>query len=225
MSSSSSATEAKSEAKHVCGYFGKRVTITCDEKTVYDGYYEDDIDEELTFDGKGKILVVDEYASSGEEVRETKILCEYEGDIKDDLPHGKGKWKRENTQYEGDFENGMKHGKGTIKFPQYQYEGDFTNNKIEGFGRQTFFDTGNVYEGQFVDGKRNGEFTLFYSNGATWKGEFKDDKPCNGGLGKVKCSCGVEQEAYISRTESEKNQTNYLTPRKKKNSPISWFNP
>jgi hypothetical protein len=83
---------------------------------------------------------------------------EYEGQIKDDKPHGKGKIVYVNeTSYEGDFVNGKRHGKGVEVKPN-----------------------GDTYEGAFVNGKRHGEGVEIKSNGDIFDGKFENGEFLSG---------------------------------------------
>jgi hypothetical protein len=56
--------------------------------------------------------------------------------------------------YEGDTKNGMKHGRGKYKYPDGSfYEGEFENNKKHGKGYYKAAN-GDIYEGEFKDGLR-----------------------------------------------------------------------
>jgi hypothetical protein len=50
-------------------------------------------------------------------------------------------------------------------------------------GRGTYsFTNGDVYEGNFVNGKRHGIGAYNYANGNRFEGEFKNDKPNGRGV-------------------------------------------
>ena len=78
----------------------------------------------------------------------------YEGDLVNDIPHGKGKytWPSGNV-YEGDWVNGYRTGKGKFTWPNGAvYEGDWVNDVKTGKGKYTWAN-GLVQEGNFKDGK------------------------------------------------------------------------
>eukprot|EP00984_Skeletonema_dohrnii_P022531 scaffold11656_cov85-Skeletonema_dohrnii-CCMP3373.AAC.2 len=78
---------------------------------------------------------------------------EYEGDLVNGKPHGRGKWTYSNgAVYEGEWKNGKKHGKGKWTYSH------------------------GTYEGEFRDGLRHGKGKHIYLNVAVHEGDWKDDK-------------------------------------------------
>lgn len=65
-------------------------------------------------------------------------------------------------------------GKGTIKNKYYTYEGDFVDGKQQGQGTRTDY-TGDTYTGQFANNKFNGKGKYKYGTG-TYEGDFVDGK-------------------------------------------------
>ena len=55
------------------------------------------------------------------------------------------------------------------------YEGDFKDGERNGKGKFTY-GRGAVYEGEFKDGERNGNGKFTYASGAVYEGEFKGDE-------------------------------------------------
>ena len=101
---------------------------------------------------------------------------EYEGEIRDGLPHGKGIFKYKNgDEYKGEFKNGLFDGNGehTTKSGE-KYFGEFKNGKREGNGTCKFRN-GESYEGCWKDDKRDGKGKYSFSNGDNYNGEFKED--------------------------------------------------
>ena len=101
----------------------------------------------------------------------------YVGEIKELLPHGKGKLEMKAESYEGDFYEGEMTGYGTyIYSPSIgdKYEGFMKNGKRDGKGKYTWGD-GSVYEGEFKDDMKNGEGTYRWANGACYTGTFYND--------------------------------------------------
>lgn len=81
-----------------------------------------------------------------------------------------------NGKYEGFFEgevkNDLPHGKGILEeFGLQRYEGEFANGKLNGKGIMTYAD-GTIYEGNFKDGVEHGFGTVEYSNGDSFIGEW-----------------------------------------------------
>lgn len=97
----------------------------------------------------------------------------YEGDVQDDLPHGKGKYvTAEGDVYEGDFEKGKRHGQGKFVWKSgNSYEGGYLKNKRHGMGKYVWA-CGDVYEGAFADGRMHGQGKLVRENGDIYEGEF-----------------------------------------------------
>lgn len=91
-----------------------------------------------------------------------------------------------NIGYEGYWKNGKSHGKGrTLWFGELRYNGDWKDGLWHGYGIHYFntaysSDIGIYtasYEGNYLNGKRNGEGTSYYSNGdIQYVGHWKDNK-------------------------------------------------
>ncbi len=106
----------------------------------------------------------------------------YFGDLKDFMPHGKG--KRINTDrttvYEGDFVEGEFDGQGTLTLSGgHQHVGSFKNNQPHGPGTLTYVD-GYRITGMWIDGNRNGIFTGTTPDGQSHSFIYQDCKPFNG---------------------------------------------
>ena len=101
---------------------------------------------------------------------------EYEGEIREGLPHGEGKFKYKNgDQYSGEFKNGLFDGKGDhISKKGEKYSGQFKKGKRDGEGTCIFIN-GENYSGYWKDNKRDGKGKYTFSNGDFYKGEFKED--------------------------------------------------
>lgn len=77
---------------------------------------------------------------------------------------------------EGDCVNGI----GTYVFKSgNKYEGQWRNCKREGWGRVTF-SNGDVYEGDFFDNEFHGKGTYYFNNGTKYEGEYVNGKEMNG---------------------------------------------
>ena len=110
-----------------------------------------------------------------------KIKCkdgEYEGEIKNGLPDGKGvKRFTKGHVFTGTFRNGeCVEGKLVFKNGSY-YVGEFVSGNAtrHGWGKMTYT-SGDVYEGEWRDGKMNGRGTMTYADGSSVKGVWKDNK-------------------------------------------------
>ena len=75
-------------------------------------------------------------------------------------------WANGST-YIGDFKNGLKHGKGRWQKGEGKqisvYEGDYVNDKKEGFGVFRWA-SGNVYEGSFKGDERDGHGKMIWTD-------------------------------------------------------------
>ncbi len=125
----------------------------------------------------------------------------YEGEVKNGVPHGKGKITYfDGHRYEGDFVNGKRIGFGTLYFVdgdrlECVFKDDYPNgngvlylndcpNEGEFIGDITDFyncyhrdfRTGASYSGAFKNGKYNGRGIWDSKNGTHYQGEFKDNK-------------------------------------------------
>ena len=92
----------------------------------------------------------------------------------------KGIW--ENGEYDIDqWKNGLRNGKGKdyYKNGNIEFEGDFINGKYEGNGKY-IYENGNYYIGQWKNGHRNGRGIIYYKNeNIKYEGDFINDK-CEG---------------------------------------------
>lgn len=123
--------------------------------------------------GKGTIL------------EKNKIV--YEGSIKNNKFHGKGKkytYFPKKTIYDGNFKNGVFEGKGILmETPSLhratmmkKYEGEWKNGYYNGIGCLYNQKGEKEYEGNFKNGKKNGQGQLFENGKSLYKGTWKDDK-------------------------------------------------
>ncbi len=65
--------------------------------------------------------------------------------------------------------------KGTKTYPNGTYEGEFVDGLREGFGRFTFFN-GSVFEGQYSNDRENGKGIFICNDGERFEGSFKDNQ-------------------------------------------------
>jgi len=79
----------------------------------------------------------------------------YEGDLKDNEPHGKGtQFYQNGDKYIGYFKNGLKHGHGIYYYANGdKYAGQFEFDEFNGKGMYTPI-IGEKYKGNFKDGKK-----------------------------------------------------------------------
>jgi hypothetical protein len=125
------------------------------------------------------------------------LVSIYQGQWKDALPHGNGKFKyASKASYEGAFEKGKRHGQGKMIYPTgdalegewaddlphgkgklvsavLEYDGEFSKGEFCGKGSLKHAD-GSTYTGTFVRGSYHGEGELKDVTGAHYKGEWRE---------------------------------------------------
>ncbi len=104
----------------------------------------------------------------------------YIGDTKDGLMHGHGTryWDENDKKWEGEWVEGKACGHIVVSFGDFiAYDGQMENGLPNGQGVYTDINSGQRYEGNFVDFKREGEGTLYTENGdKIYEGEWKNNK-------------------------------------------------
>jgi len=133
--------------------------------------------------------------------KKLQISCTFEGEWKDDMPHGLGRkvwsdgasfigywdggkfhgygthaWASGN-KYEGMWKNHMRNGHGSNTWPQKDcYEGQWLDDQKDGYGIYKWPD-GRRYEGYWKKDKRNGMGTYYWSRmGCKYTGNWEDDR-------------------------------------------------
>ena len=137
----------------------------------------------------------------------------YEGEVKNGLYHGKGKFTWADVDvYEGDWVDGKRTGKGTITLPNgVVFEGDFVDDKVHGKGKFTWAD-GDVYEGDWVDGKRTGKGKLTWADGDIYEGDFVDGERT--GKGKFTWANGdVYEGDFVDGKRADKGKFTWASGR------------
>jgi hypothetical protein len=101
----------------------------------------------------------------------------YEGDIKNGLQDGKGKYYADNKLvYSGGYKEGMFDGQGVLFYPGGSvYKGQMKADKPNGQGKY-YWQAGDRYEGNMLDGQFEGQGTYYWKNGDTYAGEWKAGK-------------------------------------------------
>lgn len=101
----------------------------------------------------------------------------YEGDLLNDLMHGKGTYFwLDGRRYEGEWKDGKMHGRGKFYWPSKNwYDGEFENGEKNGRGIYYYSD-GSRYEGDFKHDFFNGKGIFFYDNGRRYEGEWQNDR-------------------------------------------------
>jgi len=78
--------------------------------------------------------------------------------------------------YEGQFLNNLYHGRGFLQSRSFKYEGEFKNGEFDGLGVKTEFNRGLAFEGEWQNGKRNGDVNLYamkLESASVWKEDKK----------------------------------------------------
>lgn len=118
----------------------------------------------------------------------------YVGEMKDNLPHGKGEITRaDGSKYDGEFQDGERSGKGTLKFASGEvYSGEWKNGRMDGKGELTSADGKQKYTGEFKDDVPHGLGVMMYEDGSKYEGEWSEGKLH--GKGKHTAKDGSSQE-------------------------------
>lgn len=139
-------------AKYGVKYFPKSIMMTCgntvtDSLTAYLLGWTPRLSDEARSFLDDTVWITDEALSKAAKEEMTRAYgtirygeATYTGEMKDGLPHGKGKlvWDK-GTVYEGDFENGIACGQGTIRWSNgAHYVGSVKNWAMDGHGTYTY---------------------------------------------------------------------------------------
>ena len=123
-------------------------------------------------------------------IKEKTRLKTFEGEFKDDQPHGFGTYYYNKTKYQyytGEMENGLKSGIGTsVKVGKkgFTFECEYREDKEDGIGTLKYED-GDIYKGEVYDGKLEGWGEHVHGKndkhfGSKYYGYFKKGKPRRG---------------------------------------------
>ena len=95
-----------------------------------------------------------------------KFDGKYEGEIKDNKPHGLGKFKRDgyNQTVEGEWEDGQLNGKAVYNGSEFRQEYEAKEGKINGKFTQ-FNNDGSHWESEYRDGKHHGRYRKYDKDG------------------------------------------------------------
>jgi hypothetical protein len=87
------------------------------------------------------------------------------------LFHGEGFYFWSKIEYfKGTFYQGMKK-EGLMVVDHRRYQGSFKNNKRHGMGKAYY--GVQTYEGEWIDGRKHGEGTMWYEGGDVFKGRWE----------------------------------------------------
>ena len=103
----------------------------------------------------------------------------YEGEFKNDLREGYGKYiYKDGSYYIGEWKKNLKNGKGILYYNnnKKKYEGNFKDDKFYGFGKYIYED-GSYYIGNWKYNLKDNKGTMFYNdNTIQYTGEYYNDK-------------------------------------------------
>ncbi|CAF1003902.1 unnamed protein product [Adineta steineri] len=145
----------------------------------------------------------------------------YTGDFILNIPFGKGRRQyASGNLYEGMWVNGKRHGYGVFSWSNGngEYIGQWENGIQQGHGihiwyiiraEESQYALRNYYEGNFLNGRRHGQGTFYYSSGTKYIGEWKSDQ--KHGKGKVILRNGTVIEADFSYDRITTPLTNDMT--------------
>ena len=111
-------------------------------------------------------------------------VFDYEGEIRNNKPNGKGKMKyKDGTICEGALINGILSGQCRCAFYNGDlYIGEILADKRSGKGTYYYKGTGGRYIGEWRNDKENGKGTWYYSNGDKYEADFVNGNP----VGKIR---------------------------------------
>uniref|UniRef100_UPI0040563CA8 MORN repeat-containing protein n=1 Tax=Candidatus Electronema sp. TaxID=2698783 RepID=UPI0040563CA8 len=124
----------------------------------------------------------------------TKGGDSYVGEMKDNLPHGKGKITRaDGGKYEGEIKDGERHGQGTLQFASGEvYSGEWKNGRMDGKGELVSADGKQKYTGEFKDDLPHGQGSMMHEDGSKYEGVWSEGR--KHGKGKYTAKDGSAQE-------------------------------
>ena len=118
----------------------------------------------------------------------------YLGEMKDNLPAGKGVLTRaDGSTYEGEFKDGERYGHGTLKFSTGEtYVGEWQHGQMNGKGELSSADGKQKYTGAFKDDLPDGHGLMTYEDGSKYEGDWINGR--RNGKGKYTAKDGTSEE-------------------------------
>lgn len=99
----------------------------------------------------------------------------YEGQWKDGLKHGKGRFiYPDGDVYDGEWQDGKAHGHGTYTSKQSKYVGDWQSDLKHGQAVEEGDDT-SKYTGTYSHGQKHGKGRFEWPDGSVYDGEFRNN--------------------------------------------------
>ena len=113
----------------------------------------------------------------------------YEGEIDGPYASGYGCFLNNEIlmKYEGEWKNSLKDGIGIESYKKNYYQGEFVNGKRNGLG-EYYWEKDIFYSGEWKDNLMNGEGIYYFSKDAWYEGSFKNNKMEGFGILNVKNS-------------------------------------
>jgi hypothetical protein len=149
--------------------------------------YEGDVNEQGYFHGKGTLVSTFGYTYSGDLDRglmhgEGSMTwgngTSYKGTFHDNVPNGRGvyTWTSGDT-YDGEVKNAIRHGKGLFSYHALEatYNGQWVEGMRQGEGELKYNATSS-YKGGWVKDKKEGKGLMIYDSGDRYEGEWRADK-------------------------------------------------
>lgn len=91
------------------------------------------------------------------------------------VKHGKGQLINSVGKYKGDFRSDLYHGRGHMHFKNGDvYNGEWSEGKMHGRGSLCW--DGQEYDGHFFKGRKTGLGKIVYADGTSYVGEWREDQ-------------------------------------------------
>ncbi|MGE5616458.1 MAG: caspase family protein [Bacillota bacterium] len=127
----------------------------------------------------------------------------YRGAVHGQNWHGKGEYVSKTFRYEGDFKEGLKEGDGKYTWENGdRYEGTFVADRPDGRGKYAFAN-GDAYEGEVKASVISGRGVYTAKNGDVFEGSFADGKPQGIGIYRFASGDRYEGEMLQGRLEGK----------------------
>ena len=150
---------------------------------IYQGYYNTNNEKE----GYGSYIKNNGFIFNGlwraDKIGDYSLFIDpkgnyFKGHLLNGVANGEGELMINNKfKYTGNFDNNLPNKKGKLLnyIDNTIYEGDIVNGKKEGKGNIKFTD-GTIYDGDFIDDKYEGKGKITFTNGCSYEGEFHNNK-------------------------------------------------
>lgn len=153
-----------------------------------------------TIAGRGRLLWL---ARGAPAYDRDAIFSEYEGEVRDGRPEGRGKIRlKSGLVYDGTWRDGVMTGYGVLRFATGdRYAGAVRDGAPDGLGRYAAVD-GTVFEGSFLAGRRDGAGTLTLPDARRFRSVWVDGveverAPLDGAPAVLAQAGGVTVSTYI----------------------------